>query len=99
MHLGILWSASITRKQDHQLIATGPYGLVRHPIYTGIIIASFATAAAFGTLVAFAGAAVMTYGWYLKARREEEFLRQQIGFDTYHDYAERTAMLVPFVRF
>ena len=67
-HLGNLWSANVTRKEGHALIDTGPYALVRHPIYTGIIIASFASAALFGTLVAMAGALVMTLGWYLKAR-------------------------------
>ena len=99
VELGDLWSANITRKQDHRLIDSGPYGLVRHPIYTGIIIAAFATAAVQGTLVALVGAALMAFGWYLKARLEEEFLLEQLGFDTYHDYAERTAMLIPFLKF
>ena len=97
--LGELWSANVTRKQEHRLIDTGPYALVRHPIYTGIIIAAFASAALQGTLVALVGAVVMTFGWYLKARLEEEFLLEQLGFDTYHDYATRTAMLIPFLKF
>ena len=64
-HLGKLWSANITRKEVHSVIDTGPYALVRHPIYTGIIIASFASAAQQGSLVAMAGAVVMTLGWYV----------------------------------
>ena len=99
VEMGDLWSANISRKEGHRLIDSGPYALVRHPIYTGIIFSAFATAALQGTLVALVGAAVMAFGWYLKARREEEFLLEQLGFDTYHDYAERTAMLVPFLRF
>jgi protein-S-isoprenylcysteine O-methyltransferase Ste14 len=40
IHLGHLWSAFVTRKADHRIVDTGPYGIVRHPIYTGIILAS-----------------------------------------------------------
>ena len=97
LHLGRLWSSSVTRKSGHHIIETGPYGIVRHPIYTGITLASFATAAMRGTLIAFAGAAIMTAGWYVKARLEEEFLRAQLGADEYADYARRVPMLIPFV--
>jgi protein-S-isoprenylcysteine O-methyltransferase Ste14 len=99
VHLGTLWSSNVTRKQDHQIIDTGPYALVRHPIYTGIIVAAFASAALEGTLVALVGAVVMTFGWYLKAKLEETFLREELGPKAYDDYAGRTAMLIPFVRF
>src|SRR4029453_3555020 len=44
LHLGQLWSAFVTRKADHRIIDTGPYGIVRHPIYTGIILAAIALA-------------------------------------------------------
>ncbi len=72
---------------------------MRHPIYTGIIVASYATAAAEGTtLTAFLGATLMTLGWYIKARLEERFLRAELGAEAYDAYARRTAMLVPFVR-
>ena len=46
IHLGRLWSGSITRKEGHHVVDTGPYGLVRHPIYTGLIGATIATATA-----------------------------------------------------
>src|SRR6266498_5735643 len=71
IHLGRLWSSSVTRKADHRVVDTGPYGIVRHPIYTGIILASLATAAMRGTVAAWLGAAIMTLGWYIKARLEE----------------------------
>jgi protein-S-isoprenylcysteine O-methyltransferase Ste14 len=99
VHLGTLWSSNVTRKQDHRIIDTGPYALVRHPIYTGIIIAAFASAALEGTLVGLVGAVVMTAGFYLKARLEETFLREELGDEAYDDYAGRTAMLIPFLRF
>src|ERR1700758_780037 len=43
LHLGPLWSGSITRKRDHRVVDTGPYAIVRHPIYTGILLAVYAT--------------------------------------------------------
>jgi len=98
IHLGRLWSGTVTRKENHHVVDTGPYRIVRHPIYTGIIIASFATAAAEGTMTAFAGATILTLGWYIKARLEERFLRTELGAEAYDSYARKTAMLVPFVR-
>jgi len=98
IHLGRLWSSSVSRKPDHHVVDTGPYGIVRHPIYTGIILASFATAALRGTVLAFLGACVMTAGWVIKARLEERFLREQLGADAYGDYARRVPMLVPVPR-
>jgi protein-S-isoprenylcysteine O-methyltransferase Ste14 len=95
VHLGRLWSSSVTRKADHHVVDTGPYGIVRHPIYTGIILASAATAAMRGTMLAWLGACVMTTGWVIKARLEEEFLREQLGAETYGEYARRVPMLVP----
>jgi protein-S-isoprenylcysteine O-methyltransferase Ste14 len=80
------------------VVNTGPYRVVRHPIYTGIIIATFATAIDKGTYVAVAGAVLMLVGWFIKARVEERFLRVQLGVDAYDAYARRTAMLIPFVR-
>jgi protein-S-isoprenylcysteine O-methyltransferase Ste14 len=98
IHLGRLWSSSVGRKADHHVVDTGPYGLVRHPIYTGIMLASIATAALRGTLAAWLGMAVMTLGWYVKARLEERFLREQLGAEQYDGYARRVPMLIPFTR-
>ena len=67
----------------------------RHPIYTGIIAASYATAGAKETLLACAGASAMTAGWYLKARIEERFLRAELRQNAYGNYA-RVPMLLPF---
>jgi protein-S-isoprenylcysteine O-methyltransferase Ste14 len=96
IHLGALWSGSITRKADHRIVDTGPYGLVRHPIYTGLIAAAFALAADKASPVAFLGAVLVAAGWWLKARTEEAFLRQELGPDLYDAYRKRVPMLVPF---
>ena len=96
-HIGHLWSSSITRKTEHRIVDTGPYALVRHPIYSGIMLASFATAIAHGTPSSFLGAAIMTVAWIVKARLEECFLREELGAEAYNAYASRVPMLVPFL--
>ena len=58
LHLGTLWSANVARKAEHRVIASGPYALVRHPIYTGIILASIATLLMRGTALSLAGFAL-----------------------------------------
>jgi protein-S-isoprenylcysteine O-methyltransferase Ste14 len=95
LHLGRLWSSNVARKAGHHVVDTGPYGIVRHPIYTGIILASCATAAMRGTMAGWIGVAVMTAGWYIKARMEEHFLREELGADGYTRYARRVPMLLP----
>jgi protein-S-isoprenylcysteine O-methyltransferase Ste14 len=97
--LGRLWSSTVTQKEGHHVVDTGPYAIVRHPIYTGITLASFAAAAESGTVLAFAGAAILTLSWYVKARLEEAFLREKLGKQQYDAYARRVPMLIPFVRF
>jgi protein-S-isoprenylcysteine O-methyltransferase Ste14 len=98
VHLGRLWSSAITRKQDHRIVDSGPYAWVRHPIYTGLIAAIVATAAAQATWTGCAGAALVAFGLWLKARVEERFLTEELGADAYGAYRRRVPMLVPFVR-
>ncbi len=97
LHLGRLWSSSVTRKADHRIVDTGPYGLVRHPIYTGLILAALATGAVRGEALGLAGGILLSFGMYLKARLEEGFLREQMNPE-YDAYARRVPMLVPFAR-
>ena len=94
--LGRFWARNVSRKADHRVIDTGPYALVRHPIYTGIILATIATALLKATPVAWAGVLVMTLGWYVKARLEERFLHAELG-ESYGAYKARVPMLVPFI--
>ncbi len=98
LHLGRLWSGTVGRKAGHHVVDTGPYGLVRHPIYTGITLASLATAAMRGTGTGWLGFALLTIGWIIKARLEESFLRQELGAEAYDAYARHTPMLIPFLR-
>jgi protein-S-isoprenylcysteine O-methyltransferase Ste14 len=97
IYLGAMWSSVITRKEDHKIIDTGPYALVRHPIYTGLIIALVATAAAEARLTALIGAALIIVGVWLKARTEERFLLSELGPEGYDAYCRRVPMLIPFL--
>lgn len=96
IHLGRLWSGWVSKKAGHRIIDTGPYGIVRHPIYTGLILSVLATAAMKGTSVALLGAAIMTLGFWIKARLEERFLRDELGAESYDAYRRRVPMLIPF---
>ena len=96
IYLGNLWSASITLKTDHRIVDTGPYSIVRHPIYTGLLLAVYATAGAKGTVPGVVGAIAVTVGVWMKARFEEEWLREQLGAEAYDDYRRRVPMLLPF---
>src|ERR1041384_4087118 len=98
LHLGRLWSASVTRKADHHIVQSGPYAFVRHPIYTGLLCALAATVCVRATAETLAGAAILAAVIYIKARTEETFLREELGADVYDSYARRVPMLVPFTR-
>ncbi len=98
VHLGRLWSDWVVKKAGHHVVDSGPYRLVRHPIYLGLIVAAFATASEKGNSFSLLGGAIMTLAFYTKARREERFLRAELGENSYAAYASKTAMLVPFVR-
>ena len=86
----------MTRKEDHRIVETGPYRWVRHPIYTGLLAATFATVVEMATPMAIAGFGVVVVGMWLKARLEERFLSQELGPEAYRDYQRRTPMLSPF---
>jgi protein-S-isoprenylcysteine O-methyltransferase Ste14 len=96
LYLGRLWSSAVTKKADHRVVDTGPYAIVRHPIYTGIILASVANALQLGTPLALVGALALWLGFWLKARLEERFLRAQLGEGAYDAYRRKVPMLVPF---
>jgi protein-S-isoprenylcysteine O-methyltransferase Ste14 len=90
-----MWSSSVTFKADHRIVDTGPYAVVRHPIYTGIIISALATAALRARAIAFAGLVLLITGFWIKAKIEERFLRDHLGAQAYDAYARRTSLLFP----
>ena len=97
-HLGANWSSTVTIREQHELIRTGPYRLMRHPIYTGILIGMAGTALVRGEIsrVVGFGVAVTVTAFYLKARREESYLTQEFGA-IFADHARQTGMFLPRV--
>jgi len=95
VHIGRNWGTPMTQKVEPELVTSGPYRLVRHPIYSGVILAGIGTAVALSWLwlpvVALAG----IYFIY-SATVEERYLSEQFP-DSYPSYKRSTKMLVPFV--
>jgi protein-S-isoprenylcysteine O-methyltransferase Ste14 len=96
VHLAGNWSARVTVKQDHQLIRTGPYRYVRHPIYTGMLLALAGTFVFVGTPLALIAFALITVSFARKLMVEERFMTATFGAD-YDQYRRETARLIPFV--
>jgi protein-S-isoprenylcysteine O-methyltransferase Ste14 len=84
-HLGRNWSGEITIKQEHQLIRTGPYQHLRHPIYTGLLMMYVGLAVGTGEWLAMVGLAVAVLAYWRKTRMEEATLGTAFGaeYDTY----------------
>jgi protein-S-isoprenylcysteine O-methyltransferase Ste14 len=95
--LGRLWSGFITLKEGHHIVDQGPYALVRHPIYSGILLAMVATALASPSRLALVMAAAILMVLVAKAWAEERFLGQELGEEAYAAYRARVPMLVPFL--
>jgi protein-S-isoprenylcysteine O-methyltransferase Ste14 len=93
-HLGANWSGVVTLKEGHELIRTGPYRTIRHPIYTGILLAISGSAAARGEVRGLLAVAVAWLSFYIKARREESFLTQEFG-PGFAEHKRHTAMFLP----
>lgn len=93
-HLGGNWSGTVTLKEGHELIGSGPYRAIRHPIYTGILLALLGTAVQIGEARAFIAVLVALGSFYFKARREESFLAEEFG-ERFAAHAQRTGMFLP----
>jgi protein-S-isoprenylcysteine O-methyltransferase Ste14 len=94
--LGGNWSSTVTVKRDHTLVRQGPYSTVRHPIYSGLLLAALGTALEIGELHGLVAVAIALIGFHAKAKLEERFMIEQFGHE-YEEYRQRTWALVPFV--
>ena len=92
--LGANWSGGVTLKNKHELIRRGLYRSIRHPIYTGILLAIIGTALIRGNLRGWLGFAIILVAFYFKARREERFLRQEFGPE-FDEYTRNSGMFLP----
>jgi protein-S-isoprenylcysteine O-methyltransferase Ste14 len=94
VHLGANWSATVTIKESHELITGGPYALVRHPIYSGLLLAFAGSALACGEWRGAIAVAVAAGAFRYKLRIEERWMEAQFG-EAYRNYRKRVAALVP----
>ena len=97
-YLGQNWSSAVTIKVGHQLIRTGPYAWVRHPIYSGMLLAAIGTALARSAPRGLLAIALLWLGFWIKSRMEEGFMRKTFGPE-YEDYSRSTGALIPRRRF
>jgi len=94
--LGRNWSGTVTVKENHELIRSGPYAIVRHPIYSGLSLAFLGTAIGFGELRGFIGLPILVFGWKYKSIVEERFMTEQFG-EQYRRYRGEVKGLIPFI--
>jgi protein-S-isoprenylcysteine O-methyltransferase Ste14 len=96
-YIGDNWSSAVSIKVDHELIRTGPYAWVRHPIYSGLLLAMIGTALARREPRGLLAVVLLWLGFWIKSRMEEGFMRKTFG-DEYQEYSRATGALIPRMR-
>jgi protein-S-isoprenylcysteine O-methyltransferase Ste14 len=94
--LGRNWSGAVTLKQDHELIESGPYRFVRHPIYTGVLLMALGTAVLTARVSSFVFCALLLIGLWFKLRAEEQLMTEHFP-EAYPRYRQRVRALIPFL--
>lgn len=95
-YLGANWSGSVTLKQDHSLVQSGPYRYIRHPIYTGLIAAFAGTTLAIGEWRGLLALLLVCVSLVFKLRREERLMLEHFG-TAYTDYRRASWALLPWI--
>ncbi|MBF0103842.1 MAG: isoprenylcysteine carboxylmethyltransferase family protein [Deltaproteobacteria bacterium] len=90
------WSAFVSIKEAHVLVRTGPYALVRHPIYSGIFLALVGGVITSGEIKGVVALVLIFFSFVYKINREEEFMRSRFA-DQYAAYQQTTKKLIPFM--
>lgn len=96
IYLGSSWDSYISLRLNHKLVRTGPYSIVRHPIYSGFMLALIGSFLNFGHLRSLIAAVMVTLAWVYKAGLEEAFMKKH--FETEYDqYCQHVKRLVPMI--
>ena len=95
-YLGSNWSYMASVQHDHTLVRSGPYAVVRHPIYSGLILAVLGTALVCGEAGCFVAVPLAMIAWRRKSLIEEGFMRDQFGAE-YEAYIRDVRALIPLV--
>jgi protein-S-isoprenylcysteine O-methyltransferase Ste14 len=93
-HLGKFWSATVALREGHQLIRSGPYANIRHPIYTGMLTAVLGTSLAVGRYRALIAFVVILAAFVAKSRQEEKLLDAQFG-QAFEQHRRHTGFFLP----
>jgi len=93
-HIGRNWSSAVTAKVQHELIRSGPYRWVRHPIYSGLLLAILGTVLVQNQVRGLVALVLVYAGWKIKSRLEEQMMVSTFG-DQYMAYAKSTGALFP----
>lgn len=96
IHIGRNWSGVVTVKENHELVTSGPYAIVRHPIYSGLLLGFAGSALALGEVRGLVAVALALWSFQRRIGTEERWMREQFGA-AYQAYGERVARLVPFL--
>jgi protein-S-isoprenylcysteine O-methyltransferase Ste14 len=96
VYLGRNWSATVTVKEDHELIRGGPYARVRHPIYTGLLFGFIGTAIVRGEWRGVLAVLIAFVALWRKLRLEERWMIETFG-EQYREYRKHTAALIPYL--
>jgi protein-S-isoprenylcysteine O-methyltransferase Ste14 len=94
--LGRNWSATVELKQGHELITRGPYRVVRHPIYTGLLLLFLGNAVMVGDWRGLFAVAIVLASFWRKLKVEETWLARRFGGE-YQQYQARTKALIPAI--
>lgn len=94
--LGKNWSLSVQRKENHQLVQDGIYKIVRHPIYTGLLLLFIGNAIIVGDYRAIIAVLIVFVSLWLKLKKEEKVLTETFG-TKYTEYKNRTKALIPYL--
>jgi protein-S-isoprenylcysteine O-methyltransferase Ste14 len=97
VHLGQYWSDKVVLKVDHQLIRSGPYAHLRHPIYSGVLLAVLGTALIVGEWRGVLAFAILLANYSIKARKEEQILAAHFG-DEFREHLTSAGFLLPSFR-
>jgi protein-S-isoprenylcysteine O-methyltransferase Ste14 len=94
LHLGANWSGTVSIREQHELIRTGPYRWMRHPIYSGILLGMAGTVLVVGEVRGLIGFALMAVALYARAHKEEIWLNREFGA-SFEAHTQHTGMFLP----
>jgi protein-S-isoprenylcysteine O-methyltransferase Ste14 len=93
-HLGQYWSDKVEIKVDHQLIRSGPYAVMRHPIYSGVLLGVAGTALAIGEWRGVIAFCLLLTSYTVKAKKEDRVLSERFG-EIFREHRSQAGFLFP----